>query len=154
MQTWPLADRILQFATAKNNTRTSIWHRRCGIVPFVLHTNNNSNKTKAAKANQRCLPTDFTIQLIEACEQNIIRTPQERFTQTGIAWVLRYVLASTSTSKKLTHEDSTSTTTSPRQVALNMILRYPSIWTTEAKKSFVEKLNVNDPIRRTILSLK
>jgi hypothetical protein len=35
-----------------------------------------------------------------------------------------------------------------------MIQRHGSVWTTEAKKSLVEKLKPNDPIRQQILSLK
>jgi DNA alkylation repair enzyme len=98
LSSYPLASRILQWSNKKH---TTVWHRRCGIVPFVHHTtkvvaSQNKNKNKAMK---RYLPIEFTIQLINACEQNLLSSPLERFTQTGIAWVLRYVLASYSSSR-------------------------------------------------------
>jgi hypothetical protein len=175
LSSYPLADRILQFATAKNDMTTTIWHRRCGIVPFVNHIHGYAifkTKKKAMKSNLRYLPKEFTFKLIDACEQNLLRTPNERFTKTGIASVLRFVLASSSESSSSTiattaetnnnssspqEEDATSNdsaSNSPRQVALNMIVRYSSLWTPEVKKKFVRKLKPNDPIRQIILSLK
>lgn len=124
-----IAYRVLNFT---NNATTSLWHRRCGVVPFVQYTN---------PKNRMKLPIDFPVDLIDACERSLLISPTERFTQTAIAWVLRYTLANS-------HE------TNYQKYAFDMIVRHGPLWTKEAKKSFTEKLKPNDPIRTAILSLK
>jgi len=111
----------------------SLWQRRCGIVTFLQYPKYQNTDTD---------DDDDVLgrQLVEACEANLLLSPQERFTQTGIAWVLRYVLAES-------REKDTS------QLALNFIFRHGSVWTTEAKKSFCEKLSPSDPRRKRILNL-
>jgi hypothetical protein len=80
----------------------------------------------------------FGEKLIEACQQSLLASPDdERFTQTGIAWLLRYMLVQT--------ED--------RDAALEMIVRKGHYWNVEAKRSLIEKLNKTDPRRQQILTL-
>jgi DNA alkylation repair enzyme len=123
-----LAYRVLNFTKSKN---TSLWHRRCGVVPFVTCTN----------PKRSCqLPVNFVSRLIDACESSLLHSPKERFTQTGIAWTLRYIL--------------TNSNEQNRQEAFDMIVRHGPIWTTEAKKSLTEKLSISNSMRKTILSLK
>jgi hypothetical protein len=100
--------------------------RRCGVVSFLFYERNRDK-----------LPTNFGCKLIEACERSLVMSHEQRFTQTGVAWVLRYVLLQEADSKQ----------------AMEMILRNGSLWSTEAKKSLVKKLNKNDPKRKEILLL-
>ena len=118
-----LIRRVLGYTTQKDS---SLWHRRCGVIPFLDYHKHRS-----------LLPEGFGSDLIAACEASLLISPQERFTQTGVAWVLRYVL--------LQKEE--------RKDAFEMIQRHGEIWTTEAKKSLVEKLGKSDPMRTKILSL-
>jgi hypothetical protein len=117
-----ITSRILDYA----HHGTNLWYRRCGIVSFV---NYYQHRVK--------LPTDIGTRLILAAEYSLLTSPEERFTQTGIAWVLRYALLET--------ED--------RDAALAMILRHGNLWTTEAKKSLTEKLSKSAPMRTQILAL-
>ena len=121
-----LAERILSYTT---QSESSLWQRRCGVVSFLQYHKHDRDK----------LPADFGLRLVQACETSLLCSPQERFTQTGIAWVLRYVLL-------LQGDDE-------QEAALAMICRNGSLWTTEAKKSLVEKLSKKDPRRTRILSL-
>jgi hypothetical protein len=61
---------------------------------------------------------------MNAAEHCLLASPQERFTQTGCAWMLRYAL---------TQKDDAD-------LAIQIIARHSHLWTTEAKKSMVEKL--------------
>lgn len=110
---------------------TNLWYRRCGIVPFVQYYNHRT-----------VLPDNIGSRLVQACEQSLLASPTERFTQTGVAWVLRYMLS------------RQTATAAERQAATTMILSHPSLWNTEAKKSLTEKLAKNDPLRNQILNLK
>jgi hypothetical protein len=83
------------------------------------------------------LPDDFGIQLIEACERSLLTSSNERFTQTGIAWVLRYILLEKP----------------EKDLALEMIVKHGSLWTKEAKQSLTEKLGKTDPRRKQISQL-
>ena len=114
--------RILDFS----RRGTNLWYRRCGVVCFV---NYYKNRTK--------LPFDIGTRLVQAAEYSLLASPEERFTQTGIAWVLRYAL--------LEPED--------RDATLAMIVRHGDLWTVEAKKSLLEKLHKSDPKRTQILAL-
>ena len=73
-----LARQILSFANVPTN---GLWHRRMSVVAFV---NWHKHRDK--------LPATFGVELVGACEANLLASPNERFTQTGVAWVLRYVL--------------------------------------------------------------
>jgi hypothetical protein len=117
-----VAQRILDYA----QHGTNLWYRRCGIVSFVNYHKHRAN-----------LPSDIGVRLILAAEVSLMSSPEERFTQTGIAWVLRYAL--------LEPED--------RDATLTMILRHGNFWTTEAKKSLTEKLSKSDPKRTQIMAL-
>jgi hypothetical protein len=117
-----VTQRILDYA----QHGTNLWYRRCGVISFV---NYHKNRAK--------LPADIGARVIVAGEVSLLNSPEERFTQTGIAWVLRYALLET--------ED--------RDAALTMILRHGNLWTTEAKKSLTEKLSKSDPKRTQILAL-
>jgi len=118
-----LVEQVLNFSNAK----THLWHRRCGVVAFVHQYPKHRDK----------LPSDFGSKLIQACETSLLASPEERFTQTGIAWVLRYSLLESL----------------EREEAREMIVRHGSLWTTGAKKSLTEKLGKNDPVRKQILAL-
>ena len=118
-----LIRRVLGYTQQQDS---SLWHRRCGVIPFLDYHKHRS-----------LLPEGFGSDLIKACEESLLISPQERFTQTGVAWVLRYVL--------LQKEE--------RNEAFEMIQRHGEIWTTEAKKSLVEKLGKRDRMRTKILSL-
>jgi hypothetical protein len=118
-----LVQRVLDYARLPD---ASLWQRRCGVVSFLKYTKHRDK-----------LPADFGSQLIEACNDSLLISPDERFTQTGIAWVLRYVLLEPA----------------EKEEALAMIRRHGSLWTTEAKKSLAEKLGKNDPRRKQILEL-
>lgn len=117
-----LVHRVLDFTKTGQN----LWHRRCGVVAF-LHYYKHRDK----------LPKDISSRLIQACEQSLLASPEMRFTQTGIAWVLRYVL--------LEQDD--------RDEALEMIVRHERLWNTEAKRSMTEKMRKSDPRRKQILDL-
>ena len=118
----PMTLQILQFA----ETGSNLWHRRCGIVTFVDYYKHLDQ-----------LPTHFGSLLIKAVESCLLASPQERFTQTGCAWVLRYIL--------LQKED--------RDRAYDLVCRHGKVWTGEAKKSLVERLSTKDPWRKHILAL-
>lgn len=123
-----LVERVLNYTKiADTPDQNYLFVRRCGVVSFLFYERNRDK-----------LPSNIANKLIEACERNLTTSPEERFTQTGVAWVLRYVL--------LQPEEAT--------VAMEMIIRNGHLWTTEAKKSLVEKLNKNDPRRNQILKLK
>lgn len=111
------------FATRKTN----LWHRRNAVVPFV-HYYKNRDK----------LPTDIGARIVQACEQSLLLAPDERFCQTGIAWILCNVLMEPF----------------DRDVALAMVLKHGSLWTTEAKKSLTEKMSKTDPRKKQSMSLK
>ena len=110
---------------------TNLWYRRCGVVPFVQYYRHRA-----------VLPDNIGSRLVQACEQSLLASPTERFTQTGVAWVLRYMLS------------RQTATEAERHAAATMILSHPSLWNTEAKKSLTEKLAKNDPLRTQILNLK
>jgi hypothetical protein len=109
---------------------TNIWYRRCGIVPFVQYYNHRDT-----------LPQDIGLRIVQACETSLLASPTERFTQTGVAWVLRYVLSPQTATK------------SERQAASAMVLKHGALWTTEAKKSLTEKLSQSDPLAIKIRQL-
>jgi DNA alkylation repair enzyme len=115
--------RVLEYT---RQPQASLWQRRCGIVSF-LHYHKHRN----------VLPDDCGALLIQACQDNLLASPKERFTQTGIAWVLRYVL--------LDKQDA--------DLALDFISRHGHLWTVEAKKSLCEKLSKSDARRTKIMSL-
>jgi len=117
-----LALKVLDFS----HNGCSLWHRRCGIVPFILY-----------QKHRDTLPPDIGPRLVEAVEKCLLASPYERFTQTGCAWVLRYVL--------LQEQE--------RKDAVAMIERNAVLWNAEAKNSLVEKLDKNDPLRSRILGL-
>lgn len=116
-----LALQILGFATIPSN---GVFHRRMGVVPFV----------DWFKFRDR-LPHDFGLRLVDACEANLCASPEERFTQTGVAWVLRYVLIQPT----------------ERDHAAAMIFRQGNLWSKEAKRSLAEKLPASDTRRKKIL---
>jgi len=118
-----LIQRVLDYTRRKDD---SLWVRRCGVVAFLQY-----NK------HRDVLPADFASRLIAACEFSLLASPHERFTQTGVAWVLRYVLLEPT----------------DRDEALAMIVRNGDKWTTEAKKSLTEKMHKGDPRRKQILEL-
>jgi len=105
---------------------TTLWYRRCGIVPFVAYFKHRDK-----------LPPNFGTIIIDAVEHCLNASPQERFTQTGCAWLLRYAI--------LQKED--------REYALKVITKHSLVWNLEAKKSISEKLAPNDPLRKQIMSL-
>jgi len=112
-----LARQILNAARAPSN---GLWHRRASIVAFV-----NWHKYRDK------LPANFGKELVDACEANLLVSPSERFTQTGVAWVLRYVL--------LDPEE--------RDYAFQVVCKHRDLWNTEAKKSLFEKLPKSHPFR-------
>lgn len=118
-----LSNRVLGYSRLPE---ASLWQRRCGVVSFLKY---DKHRTR--------LPENFGSQLIEACQDSLLLSPDERFTQTGIAWVLRYVLLEAT----------------ERDEALAMICRHGSVWTNEAKKSLAEKLSKSDKRRKQILDL-
>ena len=118
---YELTMKIVNFA----KDGTTLWYRRCGIVPFVDYYKNRDK-----------LPPNFGKIIVDAVEHCLIASPGERFTQTGCAWVLRYAL---------TQEDDT-------EYALEMITKHAKTWNTEAKKSMTEKLPTKDPVRKRIMS--
>jgi hypothetical protein len=117
-----LALKIVNFA----RDGTTLWYRRCGIVTFVNYYNNRDK-----------LPPNFASTLMNAAEQCLLASPEERFTQTGCAWMLRYAL---------TQKDDAD-------LAMQIITRHSHLWTTEAKKSMVEKLPSSHKLRKQILLL-
>jgi len=114
--------RILGYA----ENGTNIWYRRCGLVSFIGYEKKRSE-----------LPPDIGQRLVTAVEKCLLASPDERFCQTGCAWLARYIL---------TQKDE-------KEECLKMILRNGSLWTREAKKSLVEKLGKSDSIRNLILGL-
>ena len=117
-----VADGILRFAVEPSN---GLWHRRMGVVPFLDWYKHRLR-----------LPLDFGHRLVDACEANLLASPHERFTQTGIAWVLRYTLVQPE-----------------KDYAASMVYRHGGLWTKEAKKSLVEKLPTSSAMRNKILKL-
>ena len=113
---------VLEYAT-KGHT---LWHRRCGLIPFLTYRN-----------HLETLPDDIGVRLVDATEQCLQLSPTERFTQTGCAWLLRYILLEGAHC----------------EYALQMIARNGSLWTKEARKSIVKRLDSNDPRRKQILDL-
>lgn len=122
-----LAPIILAWAKDENAT---LWHRRCGVVAFVSYYKEQDLSE---------FPDDFGEQIVDACEANLLCAPNERFAQTGTAWVTRYALASS--------EDAVV------QRARAMVTRHGTLWTTEAKKSLVERLAPGSALAREILAL-
>ena len=114
-----LAKRILSMT----RTGGTVWHRRCGLISFVQY-------------DKQKWPTD-DLPFLQAAEDMLLASPDERFTQTGVAWFLRYAL--------LVKDD--------KDEAYAMIVRHGDLWTTEAKKSLVEKLPKSNPWRGRILTL-
>ena len=127
-----LATRILAYA---HEDTSSLWHRRCGIVAFVGVFKPNVDAS--------ALPANFGLALVDACVANLLASPEERFAQTGTAWVLRYALAA--------HEFE-----GVRERAIDAVMEHKSLWTTEAKKSLVEQLKSRDDakLKAEILALK
>ena len=118
-----LAPKILSWASDESAT---LWHRRLGIVAFVKELGS--------------LPKGIdAFQLVNACEDNLLAAPDERFAQTGTAWVTRYALACS--------DDAV------REHALNMVVRHGKLWTTEAKKSLVEQITRDAATKERILNL-
>lgn len=118
-----LAPKILSWASDESAT---LWHRRLGIVAFVKELGS--------------LPKGIdAFQLVNACEDNLLAAPDERFAQTGTAWVTRYALAC--------GDDAV------REHALNMVVRHGKLWTTEAKKSLVEQITRDTATKDRILNL-
>ncbi|CEG01953.1 Armadillo-type fold [Ostreococcus tauri] len=113
-----LAPLILNWSKDESAT---LWQRRCGIVAFVSYFDKERDRD-----GRWTLDDSFWEAIIDACERNLLLSPEERFTQTGSAWVTRYALAS---------DDS-----AVRDYARDMVLRNGTLWTTEAKKSLVERL--------------
>lgn len=109
---------------------TSLWYRRCGIIPFCHY-----------HKHRDVLPDDIGARVLQACEASLLASPAERFTQTGVAWVLRY---------RLSRETATE---EEREAAAAMIVAHGSLWTTEAKKSLTEKLAKSDPLWTKIRNL-
>jgi DNA alkylation repair enzyme len=118
-----LQHRVLDYT---RQPQASLWQRRCGIVSFLHY-----------HKHPKVLPHDFGAQLIQASQDNLLASPNERFTQTGIAWVLRYVLLL---------DDKQDA-----DLALDFICRHGLLWTMEAKKSFCEKLSQSDARRTKIM---
>ncbi|OUS45796.1 rab geranylgeranyltransferase alpha subunit, pu [Ostreococcus tauri] len=125
-----LAPLILNWSKDESAT---LWQRRCGIVAFVSYFDKERDRD-----GRWTLDDSFWEAIIDACERNLLLSPEERFTQTGSAWVTRYALAS---------DDS-----AVRDYARDMVLRNGTLWTTEAKKSLVERLlaRKNDSPRRSL----
>jgi hypothetical protein len=119
---YELAMKIVNFS----RQGTTLWYRRCGIVPFVNYYKHRDK-----------LPPNFGSTLIDAAEQCLLASPQERFTQTGCAWMLRYAL--------LQKEDA--------DYAFQIVTRHAQLWNTEAKKSMTEKLPPRNKLRQKILML-
>ncbi|KAL3905446.1 MAG: hypothetical protein SGARI_004457 [Bacillariaceae sp.] len=123
-----IAMRVLNFTNVADTAdRNYLYVRRCGVVPFLDYYKHRDK-----------LPPRFGTKLVDACEKSLLTSPDERFTQTGIAWVLRYVL--------LQPEE--------KDYAYKMIVQHGALWTKEAKKSLTEKLPKNDPRRKKILELE
>mmetsp|Transcript_35203 Transcript_35203/g.45394 ORF Transcript_35203/g.45394 Transcript_35203/m.45394 type:complete len:312 (+) Transcript_35203:126-1061(+) len=118
-------DKILSF----NEKGKTVWHRRCGLITFVNYYKHREK-----------LPSDIGFKIIHNIDINMSKSPSERFTQTGCAWVLRYCLIQKGDQKE------------EKQMAMKVIMKYKDIWTNEAKKSFCEKLSKTDPFRQKILS--
>ena len=123
-QSEEIVQRVLDYT--KNGT--NLWYRRCGVVPFVQYYKNRD-----------VLPNDMDKRVIHACEESLLASPNERFTQTGIAWVLRYMVSPETATKQ------------ERKLAGDMILKHSDLWTKEARKSLTEKLTKTDPLARKIL---
>ncbi|KAG7344585.1 DNA alkylation repair enzyme [Nitzschia inconspicua] len=122
-----LVRRVLDYTAVQDtNTSNYLYVRRCGVVSFLSFEKNRDK-----------LPYDIGRQLVDACERSLLASPNERFTQTGIAWVLRYML--------LGDEE--------KDMTLKMIVDHGPLWTKEAKKSLTEKLGKKDPRRSQILGL-
>ena len=120
-----LTYRILDYST----TGKTIWHRRCGLIPFLTYRNHLSDT----------LPNDFSIKLVNSIEESMQLSPDERFTQTACAWLLRYIILE----ENQEHCD----------YALQMIIRNRALWTGEAKRSIVKRLETVDPRRKQILGM-
>jgi len=130
----PFVQRVLDY-TGKPNS--NLWYRRCGVVPFAAY---------CEKKHNALLPPDFVPRLLQACERSLRTSPEERFTQTGVAWVLRYVLAGMQEKNEDEDDDDDG--------VMDMIVRRNGhLWTAEAKRSLVEKLPQNDEKRKRILNL-
>ena len=122
------SEQIVQRVLDYTKHGTNLWYRRCGVVPFVQYYKNRD-----------VLPNDMDERVIRACEQSLLASPNERFTQTGIAWVLRYMVSPETATKQ------------ERKLAGDMILKHSDLWTKEARKSLTEKLTKTDPLARKIL---
>jgi hypothetical protein len=123
-----LPQRVLNYTTIANiEGRNYLYVRRCGVVPFLDYGKHRDK-----------LPPSFGSKLVDACEASLLASSEERFTQTGIAWVLRYILLEGK----------------EKDAAIKMIIRHGTLWTKEAKKSMVEKLPKNDSRRKKILELE
>ena len=121
-----VAERVLGYT----QHGTNLWYRRCGVIPFVQYYNHRD-----------VLPDDIGLRLIQACETSLLASPTERFTQTGVAWVLRYMLS------------QRTATSQERDAAAAMVVKHGSLWTTEAKKSLTEKLAKSDALYTKIRNL-
>jgi len=164
-----LIDQVLNFTTLQDTSEENYtFVRRCGVVSFLQYDK---------PANRKQLPHDFGPKLIQACERSLLTSPDERFTQTGIAWVLRYVLLIHPTKQSLKSGKTNNNNRKKKKTAdsdddddddndnindeiideakeaMEMIVRHGPLWTMEAKKSLVEKLSKNDPRRNQILKL-
>jgi hypothetical protein len=123
-----LVEQVLNFGTIPDTPEQNYtFVRRCGVVSFLFY-----------EKHREKLPLQFGSRLIQACEQTLVLSPNERFTQTGVAWVLRTVLIQLEEESK---------------EAFEMILRQGPLWTMEAKRSLVEKLPTSDRRRNQILKL-
>lgn len=121
-----IQQRVLDYTRKPNS---NLWYRRCGVVSFLQY-----------HKHREVLPPNFGSLLIQACEDSLTTSPTERFTQTGVAWVLRYVLIQQQEKEE-------------RDEAYEMIIRCGHLWNTEAKRSLTEKLSKSDPRKQHILSL-
>lgn len=125
-----MSDEIVQRVLDYAQNGTNLWYRRCGIIPFVQYYN-----------FREVLPSNIGQRLLQACEYSLLASPDERFTQTGVAWVLRYMLS---------HQTATH---AERDAAAAMVVKHGSLWTTEAKKSLTEKLSTTDSLAAKIRKL-
>ena len=125
-----MSDEIVQRVLDYAQNGTNLWYRRCGIIPFVQYYN-----------FREVLPSNIGQRLLQACEYSLLASPDERFTQTGVAWVLRYMLS------------RQTATYAERDAAAAMVVKHGSLWTTEAKKSLTEKLSTTDSLAAKIRKL-
>jgi 3-methyladenine DNA glycosylase AlkD len=118
--------RVLDYSRKPNS---NLWYRRCGVVSFLKYRKHRESLSKNIK--------HFGHKLIRSCEACLLASPQERFTQSGVAWVMRYVLVEEQESAE----------------AMEMVVRNAKFWSADARKSLVEKMKESDPNRKKILSL-